>query len=52
MTKVAFEKDLPIIWLESSDYLKKEKGMNWVQEGQLYNNNEFWNTADNKAVIE
>ena len=52
LTKVAFEKDLPIIWLESSDYLKKEKGMNWVQEGQLYNNNEFWNNADNKAVIE
>lgn len=52
LTKVAFEKDLPIIWLESSDYLKKEKGMNWVQEGQLYNNNEFWINAENKAVIE
>lgn len=38
LTKVSAEKDLPIIWLDSSDYLKKEKGMNWVQEGQPYNN--------------
>ena len=36
--KVANDKDLPILWLESSDYIKKEKGMNWVQEGLEYNN--------------
>jgi hypothetical protein len=52
LTKVSFEKDLPIIWLESSDYLKKEKGMNWVQEGLAYNNSEFWTHGDNKLVIE
>jgi hypothetical protein len=26
---IAEEKDLPILWLEKSDSLKKEKGENW-----------------------
>ena len=38
LIKIANEKDLPILWMESSDYLKKEKGMNWVAEGLNFNN--------------
>lgn len=26
--------------------------MNWVQEGLLYNNSEFWTNNDNKLVID
>ena len=45
-------KDLPVLWLEASEFLKKEKGMNWVQEAPAYKNNQFWNEAGNKAALE
>jgi hypothetical protein len=52
LTKVANEKDLPLLWLEASDFLKREKGMNWVPEGNAYDNAQLWNTTENKAAIE
>ena len=42
MGKVANEKDLPVLWLEASDFMKKEKGMNWVSDNPNYNNSELW----------
>lgn len=29
LTKVANEKDLPTLWIEPSDQMKKDKGSNW-----------------------
>ena len=52
LIKVSNDKDLPILWLDSSDFLKKERGMNWVPEGNVYNNSELWINNDNKAIIE
>ncbi len=49
---MANDKDLPVLWLDSSDSLKKEKGMNWVPEGSCYNNCELWTNPENKGVIE
>ena len=52
LSKVANTKDLPILWLESSDFLKKEKGMNWVQEMQNFDNFAFWNEGNNKTAVD
>lgn len=35
--KVAYEKDMPLLWTESSDYLKREKGANWIQDSPRFN---------------
>lgn len=52
LIKVANEKDLPVLWLDSSEFLKKEKGMNWVPETNSYNNTELWTNAENKTVLD
>jgi hypothetical protein len=48
LAKVYHEKDLPNLWIESSDQLRRDKGYNWYFEEVHFNNSKPWNDPTNK----
>jgi hypothetical protein len=48
LAKVYQEKDLPNLWIDSSDQMKKDKGANWWFEDVKFDNSKPWNDNSNK----
>lgn len=52
LARVANEKDLPNLWIDPSDQMKREKGSNWYFEEVSFDNSKPWSDAGNKEAIE
>lgn len=52
LTKAVSEKDLPLMWIRQSEYVKRERGCNWYPTDTLYNNAVGASENVNKEVID
>jgi hypothetical protein len=52
LAKVVNEKDLPNVWIEASDRLKREKGENWQFGEVAFDNTKPWSEGGNKEAVE
>ncbi len=50
--KVGNEKDLPSIWIDPSDQMKREKGANWYLEEVSFDNSKPWSDTVNRQAVE
>lgn len=52
LARAVAEKDLPLMWMRQSDYVKRERGCNWFPTDQTtYNNSQGFSEASNKEVL-
>ena len=51
LEKAFHEKDLPNLWIESSENLEKEKGKCWCRDGPQFDNTKSFFEPENKEPL-